>query len=121
LKPIALPPSAPLAPSLKLPRTVPCLFFWIFFYKIIVQYSELFLLLSLSFSFSIFNMKLLGAFFVEEVVDTIVDCGAVPALLVHLQTPPPLRGENGPKLYEHEVEKGSAYALGLLAVKVKLI
>ncbi|KAL9394783.1 hypothetical protein Peur_014068 [Populus x canadensis] len=53
----------------------------------------------------------------EEVVDTIVDCGAVPALVVHLQTPPPLRGENGPKLYEHEVEKGSAYALGLLAVK----
>ncbi|KAJ6306657.1 hypothetical protein OIU78_021885 [Salix suchowensis] len=53
----------------------------------------------------------------EEVVDTIVDCGAVPALVVHLQTPPPLRGENGPKLYEHEVEKGSAYVLGLLAVK----
>ncbi|KAG6774480.1 hypothetical protein POTOM_021833 [Populus tomentosa] len=55
----------------------------------------------------------------EEVVDTIVDCGAVPALVLHLQTPPPLRGENGPKLHEHEVEKGSAYALGLLAVKVK--
>ncbi|KAJ6681354.1 ARM REPEAT PROTEIN INTERACTING WITH ABF2 [Salix koriyanagi] len=53
----------------------------------------------------------------EEVVDTIVDCGAVPALVVHLQTPPPLRGENGPKLYENEVEKGSAYVLGLLAVK----
>ncbi|KAJ6920466.1 hypothetical protein NC651_014146 [Populus alba x Populus x berolinensis] len=53
----------------------------------------------------------------EEAVDTIVDCGAVPALVLHLQTPPPLRGENGPKLHEHEVEKGSAYALGLLAVK----
>ncbi|CAK7346594.1 unnamed protein product [Dovyalis caffra] len=53
----------------------------------------------------------------EEIVDIIVDCGAVPALVMHLQTPPPLRGENGPKLYEHEVEKGSAFALGLLAVK----
>ncbi|XP_061968735.1 ARM REPEAT PROTEIN INTERACTING WITH ABF2-like isoform X2 [Populus nigra] len=53
----------------------------------------------------------------EELVDTMVDCGAVPALVMHLQAPPPTRGENGPKLYEHEVEKGSALALGLLAVK----
>jgi len=51
-------------------------------------------------------------------VDTMVDCGAVPALVMHLQAPPPTRGENGSKLYEHEVEKGSALALGLLAVKV---
>ncbi|KAJ6953860.1 hypothetical protein NC652_005560 [Populus alba x Populus x berolinensis] len=53
----------------------------------------------------------------EELVDTMVDCGAVPALVMHLQAPPPARGENGSKLYEHEVEKGSALALGLLAVK----
>uniref|UniRef100_A0A6N2KM75 BTB domain-containing protein n=1 Tax=Salix viminalis TaxID=40686 RepID=A0A6N2KM75_SALVM len=53
----------------------------------------------------------------EDLVDTMVDCGAVPALVMHLQAPPPTRGENGPKLYEHEVEKGSALALGLLAVK----
>ncbi|KAJ6337104.1 hypothetical protein OIU76_006886 [Salix suchowensis] len=53
----------------------------------------------------------------EDLVDTMVDCGAVPALVMHLQAPPPTRGENGPKQYEHEVEKGSALALGLLAVK----
>ncbi|KAF8394421.1 hypothetical protein HHK36_020629 [Tetracentron sinense] len=54
----------------------------------------------------------------EEVVNVIVDGGAVLALVRHLQAPPPLReGEDGPKPFEHEVEKGSAFALGLLAVK----
>ncbi|KAJ9171961.1 hypothetical protein P3X46_015255 [Hevea brasiliensis] len=53
----------------------------------------------------------------EEFVNLIVDCGAVPALVMHLQAPPPLRGESSPKTYEHEVEKRSAFALGLLAVK----
>ncbi|KAJ0978824.1 hypothetical protein J5N97_014298 [Dioscorea zingiberensis] len=56
----------------------------------------------------------------EEVVNVIVDGGAVPALVEHLQEPPPLirdgcAAEQRP--FEHEVEKGSAFALGLLAVK----
>ncbi|XP_059660501.1 ARM REPEAT PROTEIN INTERACTING WITH ABF2-like [Cornus florida] len=54
----------------------------------------------------------------EEIVNLIVDCGAVPALVRHLQEPPPSReGDSGSKPYEHEVEKGSAFTLGLLAVK----
>lgn len=49
----------------------------------------------------------------------IVDCGAVPALVRHLQSPEPVgRGGGVPKPHEHEVEKGSALVLGLLAVKV---
>lgn len=51
-------------------------------------------------------------------MNLIVDCGAVPALVMHLMAPPPLRGESTPKQYEHEVEKESAFALGLIAVKV---
>lgn len=47
----------------------------------------------------------------------IVEGGAVPALIKHLQ-PPPLPEHGAPKPFEHEVEKGSAFALGLLAVKV---
>lgn len=46
----------------------------------------------------------------------IVDNGAVPALVGHLQTPPQLTNAQIP--YEHEVEKECAFALGLLAVKV---
>ncbi|OVA12569.1 BTB/POZ-like [Macleaya cordata] len=54
----------------------------------------------------------------EEVVNIIVDGGAVPALVKHLRAPPILReDDSGPKPFEHEVEKGSAFALGLLAVK----
>lgn len=48
----------------------------------------------------------------------IVEGGAVPALVKHLQAPPLLENDGGSKPYEHEVEKGSAFALGLLAVKV---
>lgn len=51
----------------------------------------------------------------EELVNLIVDCGAVPALVKHLQAPPDDGGSSRP--HEHEVEKGSAFALGLLAVK----
>ncbi|KMT06143.1 hypothetical protein BVRB_7g163130 [Beta vulgaris subsp. vulgaris] len=52
----------------------------------------------------------------EEMVNLIVECGAVPALVMQLQSPP---SEDGGVLkpLEHEVEKGSAFALGLLAVK----
>ncbi|XP_047333820.1 ARM REPEAT PROTEIN INTERACTING WITH ABF2 [Impatiens glandulifera] len=54
----------------------------------------------------------------EEFVNAIVDCGAVPALVTHLQAPPPLNDvDTGLRFYEHEVEKGSAFTLGLLAVK----
>ncbi|KAF6135107.1 hypothetical protein GIB67_040418 [Kingdonia uniflora] len=56
----------------------------------------------------------------EDVVNLIVDGGTVPALVRHLQSPPPVlrEGENGSnKPLEHEVEKGCAFALGLLAVK----
>ena len=54
----------------------------------------------------------------EEVVNVIVEGGAVPALVKHLQAPACSEGERSSKPYEHEVEKGSAFALGLLAVKV---
>ncbi|XP_038701545.1 ARM REPEAT PROTEIN INTERACTING WITH ABF2-like isoform X1 [Tripterygium wilfordii] len=53
----------------------------------------------------------------EEVVNGIVEGGAVPALVKHLQSPPPGKDDRGLKPFEHEVEKGSAFALGLLAVK----
>ncbi|KAL0435740.1 UNVERIFIED_CONTAM: arm repeat protein interacting with a [Sesamum radiatum] len=56
----------------------------------------------------------------EDIVNVIVDCGAVQSLVRHLQAPPPMReGDSGPRPYEHEVEKGSAFALGLLAIKVE--
>ncbi|KAF3336904.1 ARM REPEAT PROTEIN INTERACTING WITH ABF2-like protein [Carex littledalei] len=57
----------------------------------------------------------------EEVVNMIVEAGAVPALVKHLGEPSSLTmeesGDRGERPCEHEVEKGSAFALGLLAVK----
>ncbi|KAK6164694.1 hypothetical protein DH2020_001558 [Rehmannia glutinosa] len=54
----------------------------------------------------------------EDMVNVIVDCAAVPSLVRHLQAPPLVReGDTGPRPYEHEVEKGSAFTLGLLAIK----
>ncbi|KAL5561677.1 hypothetical protein UlMin_031424 [Ulmus minor] len=54
----------------------------------------------------------------EEDVDVIVETGAIPVLVKYLQAPPPARdGDSCTPPYEHEVEKGSAFALGLLAVK----
>lgn len=58
--------------------------------------------------------------FAEEVVNVIVEGGAVPALVKHLQAPPLTDSVQKPLPFEHEVEKGSAFALGLLAVKVIL-
>jgi hypothetical protein len=53
------------------------------------------------------------------VVNVIVEGGAVPALVKHLQVPPSSEiDHDNSKPFEHEVEKGSAFALGLLAVKV---
>lgn len=57
-------------------------------------------------------------FFPDEVVNLIVEGGAVPALVKHLQAPPSRESDRTAKPFEHEVEKGSAFALGLLAVKV---
>lgn len=52
-------------------------------------------------------------------MNLIVECGAVTALVKHLQAPPfEKEGDGASMPYEHEVEKGSAMALGLLAVKV---
>ncbi|KAL7112892.1 hypothetical protein ACP275_04G029500 [Erythranthe tilingii] len=54
----------------------------------------------------------------EDIANVIVDCAAVPSLIRHLQAPPPVsEGDSGPRLHEHEVEKGCAFTLGLLAVK----
>jgi hypothetical protein len=56
-------------------------------------------------------------------VNLIVEGGAIPALIKHLQSPPLPQNDTVPKPlpFEHEVEKGSAFALGLLAVKVTSI
>lgn len=64
------------------------------------------------------TINLIFFFYTEEVVNVIVEGGAVPALVRHLREPllAPNEGEERP--FEHEVEKGSAFALGLLAVKV---
>lgn len=56
--------------------------------------------------------------FAEDVVNVIVEGGAVPGLVKHLQAPLISEGDHSSKPFEHEVEKGSAFALGLLAVKV---
>ncbi|XP_058769649.1 ARM REPEAT PROTEIN INTERACTING WITH ABF2-like isoform X2 [Vicia villosa] len=53
----------------------------------------------------------------EEVVNVIVEGGAIPALVKHLQAPPVEDCDQKVLPFEHEVEKGSAFALGLLAVK----
>ena len=51
----------------------------------------------------------------------IVEGGAVPALVHHLEEPAAVAAvqeQQLPRPLEHEVEKGAAFALGLLAVKV---
>ncbi|KAL8100814.1 ARM REPEAT PROTEIN INTERACTING WITH ABF2-like [Apium graveolens] len=52
----------------------------------------------------------------DEYVNLIVESGVVPVLVSHLQAPPP-QNDSSPRPYEHEVEKGSAFTLGLLAIK----
>ncbi|MBA0591565.1 hypothetical protein Gorai_008577 [Gossypium raimondii] len=54
----------------------------------------------------------------EDIVDLIVECGAVPALVKQIQTPP-LLAESDPIPFEYEVEKACAFALGLIAVKAE--
>ncbi|KAJ0791208.1 putative chromatin remodeling & transcription regulator BTB-POZ family [Helianthus annuus] len=52
----------------------------------------------------------------EDIVNLIVESGAVPALVQHLEAPD-WKEVAEPRPYEHEVEKGSAFTLGLLAIK----
>lgn len=54
----------------------------------------------------------------EDFVNVIVEGGAVPVLVKHLQAPPYDDGDEAQKPFEHSVEKGSAYALAYLAIKV---
>ncbi|XP_030548137.2 ARM REPEAT PROTEIN INTERACTING WITH ABF2 isoform X2 [Rhodamnia argentea] len=56
----------------------------------------------------------------EELGSLLVEGGVVPALVKHLQAPPSAEGDRGARPYEHEVEKGCAFALGHLAVKPEL-
>ncbi|KAJ0791204.1 putative armadillo repeat protein ABAP1/ARIA [Helianthus annuus] len=56
----------------------------------------------------------------EDIVNLIVESGGVPALVRHLQAPE-WKELSEPRPYEHEVEKGSAFTLGLLAIKVLII
>ncbi|KAL8214942.1 hypothetical protein R6Q57_004391 [Mikania cordata] len=52
----------------------------------------------------------------EDIVNLIVESGAVPVLVRHLQQPQSKEIAE-PTPYEHEVEKGCAFTLGLLAIK----
>ncbi|RZB89033.1 Arm repeat protein interacting with ABF2 isoform C, partial [Glycine soja] len=61
--------------------------------------------------------KNVAVVFAEDVVNLIVEGGAIPALVKHLQAPPLSDRVQNPLPFEHEVEKGSAFTLGLLAVK----
>ena len=54
----------------------------------------------------------------EDIVNLIVESGAVPELVRHLQAPQSKEVVEQPRPYGHEVEKGSAFTLGLLAIKV---
>lgn len=51
-------------------------------------------------------------------IDILVQNGAVDALVPHLSAPPLLHRDDH-VAYEHEVEKDAAFALGLLAIKVR--
>lgn len=53
----------------------------------------------------------------ENNVNLIVESGAVRALVRHLQAPQWKDDVEEPRPLEHEVEKGSAFTLGLLAIK----
>ncbi|KAK3018340.1 hypothetical protein RJ639_004752, partial [Escallonia herrerae] len=52
----------------------------------------------------------------EDVVNVIVESGAVPALVRQLEPPAQVK-EGGAKLHELEIERGCALTLGLLAIK----
>ncbi|KAI6683713.1 hypothetical protein NL676_029626 [Syzygium grande] len=50
-------------------------------------------------------------------VDEMVQNGAIPALVKHLQAPPSGKGDKCAKFFQHKVETTSAYALRWLAAK----
>lgn len=54
-------------------------------------------------------------------MDEMVQHGAVPALVKHLQAPPSGKGDKCAKFFQHKVETTSAYALRWLAAKVCVI
>ncbi|KAF5820511.1 putative armadillo-like helical protein [Helianthus annuus] len=54
----------------------------------------------------------------QDIVNLIVESGGVSALVQHLQAPE-WKELSEPRPYEHEVEKGSAFTLGLLALKLE--
>ncbi|KAL8224893.1 hypothetical protein R6Q57_017450 [Mikania cordata] len=65
---------------------------------------------------SIYNLSELAKD--EDSVSLIIESGAVPVIVHHLQEPQlPIEMVNCLRPYEHEVEKGSAFTLGLLAIK----
>lgn len=54
-------------------------------------------------------------------MDKMVEKGVIPALVKHLQAPPPSReGDKCKKFLKHVVEQASARALTLLAAKVSV-
>jgi len=55
---------------------------------------------------------------VKEIVNAIVKGGVVPALIKHLQSPAENNYVQKSLPFVHEVEKGSSFTLGVLAVKV---
>lgn len=51
----------------------------------------------------------------DNIMGMILDSGAVPVLVKHLQAPPlTVEGASGPRLHQHEVEAGSAFILSFL-------
>jgi hypothetical protein len=66
---------------------------------------------------AMFSLNLTNGHITGENVKTLVDEGAIGALVPHLRAPIPV-DKDGTVPYEHEVEKYAAYALGLLATKV---
>ncbi|CAN1766062.1 ARM REPEAT PROTEIN INTERACTING WITH ABF2, partial [Linum perenne] len=53
----------------------------------------------------------------EDFVDMIVDCGAIPALVKNLQTPPYANCDDELDLIQLEVEKACAFALALIGIQ----
>jgi hypothetical protein len=66
-------------------------------------------------------MCLIFVYIAEDIVDVIVDCGAVPALVKVLETANTVvigDGDCHADRHRYEMEKDCAFVLGLLAVKV---
>ncbi|XP_028800403.1 ARM REPEAT PROTEIN INTERACTING WITH ABF2-like [Neltuma alba] len=115
-----LPPSSPAGRSLKREREQE--FLVDFFSDIVEQVTILNSSLSSSQSDRLAAKRAVDVLFAvgqnEAILSSMVDCGAVPALLKHLEAPEPVReGDGVPKPYEHEVERGCLLVLESLAFK----